>query len=295
MKTIKEKVDILIEAMPYIRNFRGGIVVIKFGGSAMEDKRCFTGVLSDIAFMECVGLKPVIVHGGGAAISRRMKKEGRPPSFVKGRRITDKASVKLVEEVLGGEVNPSIVQALHGFGANAIGISGVDILRAEKFMPLDDDSKGPMDIGFVGLVSNVDTMPIRRVLDSSVIPVITPLGRGQDGHIYNINADDAATAIAGALRARKLVFLSDVPGLLKDPRNPDSVISHLKRNDVDLLIKNKSIAGGMLPKVGAAMAAMDAGVGKVHIIDGRLPHSLLLEIFTHIGIGTEIVHDDQDK
>ncbi len=292
MKTIIEKADVLIEAMSYIRDFRGEIVVIKFGGSAMEDKSCFVGILADVAFMECVGLKPVIVHGGGSAISRRMKEAGLAPVFVKGLRVTDEASITLVEETLNREVNPSIVDEIMGNGAHAVGIEGGRVLKAVKHMPLDSETREPQDIGFVGRVINVETYPIRSCLNSCSVPVITPVGRGEDGQLYNINADDAASAVACALHARKLVFLSDVPGLLKDPRDPGSVISHLRRGDVDDLIAKKVIDGGMLPKIRGAMEALENGVRKIHIINGRLPHSLLLEIFTTTGIGTEIVRDD---
>lgn len=290
MKTITEKADILIEAMPYIQEFRGATVVIKFGGSAMENQGSFTGILSDTAFMECVGLKPIIVHGGGTAISRRMKLSGIQPKFIKGLRVTDKESIRLAEEALNDEVNPAIVKTLIGFGAAASGIEGPSVLRAEKY---ELQEKGVrQDLGFVGMAAGVDTGPITACLDSGKIPVITPLGRDRDGQIYNINADDAAAAVAQALRARKLVFLSDVPGLLKDPADPESVISHLRRGDVDALIKAGIIDGGMMPKVSGAMKALEAGVRKIHIIDGRLAHSLLLEIFTKTGIGTEIVYDD---
>lgn len=292
MKTLVEKADVLIEAMPYIRNFRGGVVVIKLGGSAMADKSCFAGIMSDTAFMECVGLKPVIVHGGGDAISRRMKERGITPAFVNGLRVTDAETVRLAREVLNEEVNPSIVRTIEEFGARAARVEGTEALVAEKLDAVDNAAGEPQDLGFVGRVAKVETGPIRECLDASRVPVITPLGRGADGEIYNINADDAAAAIAQALRARKLVFLSDVPGLLKDPANPDSVISHLRRGDVDALIAGNAIDGGMLPKVRSAISALDCGVGKIHIIDGRLRHSLLLEIFTKTGIGTEIVQDE---
>lgn len=292
MKTIIEKANVLIEAMPYIRSFRGETVVIKFGGSAMEDRSCFDGILADTAFMECVGLKPVIVHGGGEAISRRMKREGIRPAFMKGLRVTDKESILLVQEVLNQEVNPEIVGTLTTLGARATRINGASILCAEKLTLVDNATNQPLDLGFVGRVSKVDVDPIKACLDAGMLPVITPLGRGARGQLYNINADHAAAAIARALHARKLVFLSDVPGLLKDANNPDSVISHLSRSDAETLIQSKVIDGGMMPKIRGALNALDGGVRKIHIVDGRLPHSLLLEIFTEKGIGTEIVHDD---
>lgn len=289
MNTIIEKAGVLIEAMPYIRLFRGETVVIKFGGSAMEDKACRDGILTDAAFMECAGLKPVIVHGGGKAISRRMAKEGLQPAFVNGLRVTDAAAMRLVEEVLNHEVNVELVETLVAHGAQATGIQGPSILRAEKHMPPDPRTRQPMDLGFVGKVVAVDIAPVRACLEAGLLPVITPLGRDAAGAIYNINADDAAGAIARALKARKLVFLSDVPGLLKNPQDPRSIMSTVNRGEVESFIRNGVIEGGMLPKIQGALDALAAGVGKVHIIDGRAPHSLLLEIFTDKGIGTEIV------
>lgn len=289
MKTIIEKADILIEAMPYIRAFRGEAIVIKFGGSAMEDKTCHDGILGDAAFLECAGLKPVIVHGGGRAISRRMTEAGIKANFINGLRVTDATVIRLVEEVMNHQVNVELVETLIACGAQATGIQGPSILRAEKFMPPDRQTRQALDLGFVGQVTGVDIAPIQACLRAGLIPVITPLGRDSAGTIYNINADDAAAAIARALPARKLVFLSDVPGLLKDREDPHSVISTLSRNDIDKLIHYGTIDGGMLPKIQGALDALTAGVGKVHIIDGRTPHSLLLEIFTDKGIGTEIV------
>lgn len=292
MKKIVEKADVLIEAVPYIQAFRGKTVIIKFGGSAMEDKACHDGILADTAFMECVGLKPVIVHGGGKAISQRMSQEGIRPTFVKGLRVTDEDSIRLVEEVLNDKINPEIVDTLIALGARATGIQGQSILLVEKLMPVDDATNQPLDAGFVGQVTEVDTDPINAILDADKIPVITPLGCDTEGQIHNVNADNAAAAIAKALHAHKLVFLSDVPGLLKDPNDPDSVISTLKQEDAETLIQRGVIDGGMLPKIQGAMSALAGGVKKIHIIDGRLPHSLLLEIFTEKGIGTEIVYND---
>ncbi len=288
MKTIIEKAGVLIEAMPYIRAFRGETVVIKFGGSAMEDKSCHDGILADAAFLECVGLKPVIVHGGGKAISRRMASEGLQTVFINGLRVTDAKMVRLVEEVLNHEVNVELVETLVARGAQATGIQGPSILQAEKFMPPDLRTQQPVDLGFVGRIVAVSVAPVRACLDAGLLPVITPLGRDATGAIYNTNADDAAGAVACALKARKLVFLSDVPGLLRDPKDPDSIMSTVSRKEVQSLITSGVIGGGMLPKIQGALDAIAAGVGKVHIIDGRTPHSLLLEIFTDQGIGTEI-------
>lgn len=292
MQKIIEKASVLIEAMPYIQAFRGETVVIKFGGNAMEDKACHDGILTDTAFLECVGLRPIIVHGGGKAISRHMTAAGLPPVFVNGLRVTDAATMHLVAEVLNHEVNVEIVETLIARGARATGIQGPSILRAKKMFAIDKATGQPVDIGFVGKIIGVDPAPIAACLKADMIPVITPLARGTDGAVYNINADESAAAIAQAVRARKLVFLSDVPGLLRDPQNPDSVISTLKHSAVETLIRDGVIAGGMLPKIRGALDALAAGVRKVHIVDGRMPHSLLLEIFTDQGIGTEIIQDE---
>ncbi|MGI6087949.1 MAG: acetylglutamate kinase [Kiritimatiellia bacterium] len=292
MQTIIEKASVLIEAMPYIQAFRNEIVVIKFGGSAMEQRQCYDSILTDTAFMGSVGLCPVVVHGGGKAISRRMQAAGLQPNFRQGLRVTDAETIRLVEEVLNHEVNVEIVETLVAHGAQAVGIQGPSILRAIRYMPRDSKTGEPVDLGFVGQVVKVQTETVRACLGSGMVPVITPLARDENGQIYNINADEAAAALARALPARKLVFVSDVPGILRDPSNPQSVISSLGYKEVGDLIKSGVIAGGMLPKIQGALDALDAGVRKVHIVDGRLPHSLLLEIFTDKGIGTEIIKND---
>lgn len=292
MQKVIEKAGVLIEAMPYIQAFRGETVVIKFGGSAMEDKACHDGILTDAAFLECVGLRPVIVHGGGKAISRRMAEDGLTPKFVNGLRFTDEATIQLVAEVLNHEVNVEIVETLIARGARATGLQGPSILRAEKKLGLSKAEQQPVDLGFVGKITAANPAPITACLEADIIPVITPLARGADGAVYNINADESAAAIAKAMRARKLVFLSDVPGLLRNPQDNSSVISTLKSNDVAGLIRDGVIAEGMLPKIQGALDALAAGVRKVHIVDGHIPHSLLLEIFTEEGIGTEIIQDE---
>ncbi|MCA1809003.1 MAG: acetylglutamate kinase [Kiritimatiellia bacterium] len=291
MQSIIEKAGVLIEAMPYIQAFRGEVVVIKFGGSAMEDRACHDGILADAAFMESVGLYPIIVHGGGKAISRRMSELGLNPVFRHGLRVTDAAAIEVVAEVLNHHVNVEIVETLVSFGAKAVGIQGPSIIQARKHVVLDEQGQ-PVDLGFVGQVDQVDPAQVLACLRSGMIPVVTPLGRDDAGQIYNINADDAAAGLARALQARKLVFLSDVPGILSDAADPASVISSLRQKDVADLINRGIIAGGMRPKIQGALDALDAGVKKVHIIDGGLPHSLLLEIFTDQGIGTEILKND---
>ena len=279
----------LIEALPYLQKFRGQTFVIKYGGSAMESVEAVEGLLRDVVFLEAVGVTPVLVHGGGKAISARMREAGLTARFVNGLRVTDADSIRIVEEVLDREVNPRLVETIKLFGGHAIGFSGRDVLRAEKLPAVDDGKGGAEDIGFVGRVTGVETAEIEKVLREEGVPVISPVARGADGLTYNINADEAAAAIAGALRAAKLVFLSDVPGIMRDREDPGSLIPSVRTGQVDALIRQKVLEGGMIPKVQGAVAALRAGVGKTHMIDGRLSHALLLEIFNNEAIGTEIV------
>ncbi len=284
-----EKATVLIEALPYIQRFRDEIVVVKFGGSALEEKAGVEAVLKDIAFMACVGLKPVVVHGGGKAISRRMQEAGLKPDFVKGLRVTDAASIEVVEQVLNREVNPDLVTTLSGMGCKARGIYGEDILGVNRHTETDPNTGDVFDWGYVGKIKDVDIEPIIAFSNSHIVPMITPLGWGDDNKVYNCNADEAASAIATALKARKLVFMSDVPGLLRDPKDPASLISTLHVKDVNDLVRRGVIDGGMLPKVKGAVQALKAGVKKVHFVHAALTHSLLLELFTDQGVGTEIV------
>jgi acetylglutamate kinase len=219
-----------------------------------------------------------------------MKLKGLEPHFLQGLRVTDKESIKVVEHVINHEVNPQMVKTLQGFGCMARGIHGEDIIQVQKHTGTDPDTGDPPDWGYVGHVSAVDEKPIQAFLQSGITPVITPLGRGPENHVYNVNADEAAAGIARHIQARKLVFLSDVPGLLMDPEKPDTLISHVEMAEVDRLIGEGVIAGGMIPKIGGAVKALQAGVRKTHIIDSGMPHSLLLELFTDKGVGTEIVH-----
>lgn len=285
-----EKAAVLIEALPYIQDFRGATVVIKFGGSVMEDPETMAGALRDIVFMEVVGMKPVIVHGGGKAISGRLKELGIPTRFVHGLRYTCERTIGVVDEVLHGRVNPELVRILREFGGRAEGVSGKDVLRAQRLRARDPVSGIEEDIGFVGDVAAVDVASIRDFCARDIVPVVTPMGADQTGAAYNINADSSACRIAEALAARKLIFISDVPGLLRDPADESSRISTVAMGDVDRLAAEGVISGGMLPKVRSAVAALEAGVQKVHMIDGRIRHSLLLEIFTDAGVGTQIVH-----
>ena len=293
MQNVIEKADVLIEALPYVQKFRGDIVVVKFGGSAMEDQECVRNILKDVAFMECVGLCPVIVHGGGKAISHKMKEAGLKPVFVKGLRVTDAQSIDIVEETLNREVNPELVRSLESFGCKARGIHGEHILNVTKHSEIDPATGQPIDWGYVGDVVSVDVEPIKAYVNSRIVPLVTPLGYGPDKKLYNINGDEAAAAIAEKLQARKLVFLSDVPGLLRNPEDKSTIMSTLKLSEVEELIRRGIIGGGMLPKIGGAIKALKAGVRKTHIIDAGLPHSLLLELFTDQGVGTEIINDGQ--
>lgn len=284
-----QKASVLIDAMPFIQEFRGEIVVVKFGGSILEDESQYLDILRDIAFMEIIGLRPVVVHGGGKAISRNMEAAGIPPNFLNGLRVTDAATIGIVEKTLNGEVNPRVCSALNSFQAESTGLPGQDLFRVTKHTETDPETGEVLDWGFVGDVVSVETAPILEAVKANRIPVVTPLGSDEQGNIYNINADVAAGAMARDLHARKLVFLSDVPGILRDPADPDSLISSVSLNEVEDLIRQGVIAGGMLPKVSGAIKALKAGIRKTHIIDASLPHSLLLELFTQEGVGTEIL------
>ena len=281
-----DKAAVLIEALPYMQAFRDAVVLVKFGGSAMTDAARTESVLRDVVFMEAVGMRPVIVHGGGKAISQRLAEQKIETRFVNGLRYTCEATIKVVDDVLHNEVNPPLVEAIKRYGGRAVGVSGKTVLRGER-MRADDGS----DIGAVGKVLSVDVAPVREILAENRVPVITPVGIDADGKPLNVNADVAACCIAGALRARKLVFLSDVPGLLADADDEESLISTVAQHNVEKLIEQGIIAGGMVPKLRSAVEALQAGTSKVHLIDGRVQHSLLLEIFTDYGIGTQIIHD----
>jgi len=291
MKHAIQKASVLIEALPHIQRFRGETVIVKFGGSSMDNPDVVRDILEDIAFMSCVGLRPVIVHGGGKAINARMKEKGLQATFVKGLRGTDPETLQIVEQVLNREVNPELVSILNGFGCKARGIHGEDIITVRKHVAEDPDTGTALDWGLVGEITGVDVEPVKAYLEADITPIITPLGADAARQIYNINADAAAAGLAERLQARKLVFLSDVPGLLADPKDRNSLMSTLHLSEVESLIERGIIGGGMLPKISGALKALKAGVRKTHIIDAALPHSLLLELFTDKGVGTEIVND----
>ena len=286
------KAGTLLEALPYIQKFSGATFVVKYGGSFMDspDENVRTGVARDIVFLEAVEINPVVVHGGGKAITRAMEKAGLKADFIQGQRVTDEATVKIVDDVLTGEINPEIVKTLKELGGKPVGFAGRDIFKCRKLWLDDRESPGrKIDIGYVGEVVEVNVAPLKESMWCGFTPVISPTARGEDGKIYNCNADIAAARTAIALKAKRLVFMSDVPGLLRDPKRPDSVIPHLKTGEAGELKQNGIIDKGMIPKVDSAVAAVQSGVEKVSFVDGRVPHAVLLEIFTDAGVGTEIV------
>lgn len=281
MQELILKATILVEALPYIKEFYNQSVVIKYGGSAMENQELKKQVLTDIALMKYVGIKPVIVHGGGKHITNLSKQLGKEAVFLDGHRITDQDTMDIIEMVLSGLLNKDIVSQLNLHGVQAVGISGRDANL------LKVTSKGSA-YGFVGDVSTVNPKIIRDLEESGYVPVISPVGTNDQGEAFNVNADVAAAEIAKAIQAKKLVFLTDVDGLLKDTKDPSSLISSINTQQARNLIKDKIIDGGMIPKIAACIDAIENGVGKVHMINGKTPHSVLLEIFTKQGIGTQI-------
>ncbi len=283
------KAATLIEALPYIQSFRDATVVVKFGGSAMEDSGHMSSILLDVAFMWTVGMRPVIVHGGGKAISRALEREGVPTRFVQGLRVTCAKTIGVVEQVIKHEVNAEVVALLRSHGASAESLYGDRVFHVHRKTGRDPQTGETLDWGFVGEPVACDTGPVRELLHRGVVPVVCPLGTGDDGSLYNINADHAAAALAKALKARKLAFVSDVPGLMRDPRDPSSLIHTLKIEDAPALVRDGVVGGGMLPKVQSCIDPINAGVGKVHMVDGRMAHSLLLEMFTKTGVGTEMI------
>ncbi len=285
MQEAINKANTLIEAMGWIRKFRGKTTVIKLGGSLLENEEARRHILLDVIFMESVGMKPVIVHGGGKAINAALETEGIAANFIRGRRVTDAATLKIVQRVLAGELNRQLTTEIEQLGGRAINLSfeTTNVLFGEK-LPTEDG----VDLGFVGHVTRVDRDVIEGLTHTEQVPVIPSMCEGADGQHYNVNADTAAMAVAQALGAEKLVFLSDVNGVRRDKDNPDTIIHSLNAEQAKALIGDGTINSGMIPKVEACLETLDRGVGKVHIIDGRLRHSLLLEIFTTSGVGTEI-------
>ena len=290
MQELIAKAETLLEALPYIQKFNGATFVIKYGGSFMDspDAETRAQVARDIVFLEAVEINPVVVHGGGKAITRAMEKAGLKAQFIQGQRVTDEAAVAIVDQVLSREINPEVVATINGLGGAAQGFAGPEIFTCRRNQLPGPDGK-PIDIGFVGDVVAVNTRPLLDCIARGITPVISPTARGEDGKIYNCNADVAAAQAAIALNASRLVFMSDVPGLLRDPKDPRTLISHLSISQVGELKATGVIDKGMIPKVDSAAAAILSGVQKVFFVDGRVPHSVLLEIFTDAGVGTEIV------
>jgi acetylglutamate kinase len=284
------KARVLLEALPYIQRFRGSTFVVKFGGAFMDDpdpSARLSGAI-DLAFLAAVGIQVVVVHGGGKAITRAMESAGLKPEFRHGLRVTDDAAMRIVEETLNGPLNLEICDLLQQQGGRPLSMKGNDVFLCQKHFPIGETGE-PVDLGFVGEVNYVKTKLIKKALLEGYTPILSPVAVDESGNSYNTNADVAAAAVAGALRARRLVYLCDVPGLLSDPAKPDSLISTLPASQVADLKSRKVITSGMLPKVDSAVKALDNGVHRVHFVDGRQHHSMLLEIFTDKGIGTEIV------
>ncbi|MHC4914350.1 MAG: acetylglutamate kinase [Planctomycetota bacterium] len=284
MEKAIEKAAVLIEALPYIKSFHHKIVVVKLGGAAMTDEKVLHSVVHDVVFMEQVGMYPLIVHGGGPRISAAMKEAGLEPRFIDGQRYTDERTLEIVAQVLVGEISADVVRRIDQAGGVAVAVNGRDsaFLRGTK--------RTGQDLGLVGEITGVDRELAGRMLAGDIIPVVAPLARGDDGTLYNVNADLAAARIAQELAAEKLVFLSDVPGILTDKSDPDTLLSTVTADQVRDLIEAGKIEGGMLPKVAAGLESLAAGVNKVHLVGGKTPHSLLIEIFTDRGVGTQMVH-----
>lgn len=290
MEKYLEKAEVLIEALPYIQRFNRRIFVVKYGGSAMVDEELKEQVIKDVTLLKLVGFKPIIVHGGGKEISRWVGKVGMEPEFVNGLRVTDEDTMELAEMVLG-RVNKSLVQLVESLGVRAIGISGKD----GRLLSVNKKYANGADIGFVGDIKKVNAEVLYDLIEKDFLPVICPVGLDDDYNTYNINADDAACAIAKAMRAEKLAFLTDIEGVYRDPEDPSTLISELRVSEARKLMNEGVIGGGMLPKLNSCIDAIEHGVSRVHILDGRIPHCLLLEIFTNKGIGTAILNEGEQQ
>lgn len=285
-----QKAEVLIEALPYIQKFNRKVIVVKYGGSAMADEELKRNVIKDVTLLKLVGFKPIVVHGGGKDISKWIKKAGKEPEFVNGLRVTDAETMEIAEMVLG-KVNKSLVAMVSELGVKAVGISGKD----GKLLTVEKKYSDGKDIGFVGNVTEVDTKILWDLLDADFLPIVSPIGLDDNYDTYNINADDAACAIAKAMKADKLAFLTDVEGLYRDFNDPSSFISRLTVSEAEALLQDGVIGGGMLPKLQNCLDAIKTGVGRVHILDGRKAHSLLLEVFTDTGIGTMFFKDEEKE
>ncbi len=286
-RALSQRIEVLVEALPFIHRLQGQPLVVKYGGSAMEEEHMIDRTLRDVAFLRAVGIGVVIVHGGGKAINGKMREAGLKPHFVGGLRVTDLPTIQLVAETLDHEINAMLVEKLRALGTKAQGYSGRDYIEATKMPPVETPN-GPVDLGLVGEVGNVDISPIRTALDANEVPVLSPIGKGADGWLLNVNADTVAGAVAAALGAGRLVFISDVPGLMRDPKQADSHIPSLQSQAIEKLLRDGIIAGGMIPKIESALLALARGVERAHLVDGRVAHSLLLALLTPHGSGTEI-------
>jgi acetylglutamate kinase len=284
------KAATLLEALPYLQRFCGATFVIKYGGSFMDspDAAIRNSVARDIVFLEAAGINPVVVHGGGKAITRAMETAGLKATFIQGQRVTNEATVNVVDEVLSRQINPEVVKRIESLGGKARGFAGTDIFQCKPLL-VADGSGAKVDLGYVGEVTGVNIASLAQCIRDGCTPVISPTARAEDGRIYNCNADVAAAQAAIALNAKRLVFMSDVPGLMRDPKDPSTVIFQVRTEEVDTLKKSGVIDKGMIPKIDSAVAAIRAGVEKVSLVDGRVPHAVLLEIFTDAGVGTEVV------
>lgn len=289
MEQVMRKAEVLIEALPYIQRFNRKIIVVKYGGSAMSNEELQKNVIKDVTLLKLVGFKPIIVHGGGKAISKWVGKVGKEAEFVGGLRVTDEETMEIAEMVLG-RVNKSLVTMVQELGVKAVGISGKD----GGMLKVDKKYSNGQDIGYVGDIKEVDAKILYDLLENDFLPIVAPVGLDDDFQTYNINADDAACAIAKAVKADKLVFLTDIEGLYRDIDDKSTFISRLTASDAKALINSGVIGGGMLPKLNNCTTAIEEGVSRVHILDGRVPHCLLLEIFTKQGIGTAIISDDDN-
>lgn len=290
MENWLQKAQVLNEALPYIQRFHGKIIVIKYGGSAMVDHELKKNVIRDVALLKLVGFKPIVVHGGGKEITKWVNKAGLDTKFVNGLRVTDKETMEIVEMVLN-KINKGLVSMMEKLGVHAVGISGKDgtLLRVDKKL-----SKG-QDIGFVGEIKEVNTELLTKLLDNDFVPIICPVGSDDNYHSYNVNADDAACAIASAMGASKLAFLSDIEGVYRDPLDKSTLISEMSIPEAEDFLKSGMAGGGMLPKIQNCIDAMKAGVSRVHILDGRIEHCVLLEFFTDRGVGTAIIGDTEPE
>ena len=290
MQVYQEKAEVLIEALPYIQRFNRKIIVVKYGGSAMVDETLKKSVIQDVTLLKLVGFKPIIVHGGGKEISRWMGKVGKESEFVNGLRVTDEDTMEIAEMVLN-KVNKDLVRFVQELGVKAVGISGKDagLLTTER------KTSNGQDIGYVGQVMKTDPKLLFDLLNDDFLPILAPIGLGDDYHSYNINADDAACAVAKAVKAEKLAFLTDTPGVLRDAKDEKSLISELSVSEAQELMKTGIIGGGMIPKLNNCIEAIENGVSRVHILDGRIAHCLLLEIFTHKGVGTAILANSEGR